>query len=500
MQTTSNTRSGSVGSFVRRAVRLSLVAFALGSLGTLGGCQGVDDDSGDEDTDEIESSIVGAQVVNIDFGVSSVALPSGWNDAQALVKSGRIPLKDANNVQTTYSFKTLTPWNTTQPYGTVIASSALGLPKAATQDGVYGNVLNYGSFAAPRATMEMSGLNPSVVYNFQFFASVKKGDTFNRDTTYRIVGATTAANHMNVTNNDTHVVNLSAKPNVDGVIRIEVEKGAANNTSSGFYHLASLRMGYTLPAPGVQRLVRKDSTPFGVHPPYGYSEYLPSQYSTTSAEKWPLLIALHGIDQHGNGTTELNRLLSSWTGLPGIIKDGWFRAGDRFVVLAPQQTTTNVMTPAEVRSFLNYAKAHYNVDPKRMYLTGLSLGGRAVWDYVNAYGASTEFAAVSATPGDGAYDNPLDCTKAGRIPMWAFEGEDDPNGYTSPAHAIGGYNAINSCSTPPVEPAKLTIYLAEAHECWNKTYALTGMTSPVDPAYTKYDLDVFSWMLQHHKP
>src|SRR5262249_44189660 len=158
-----------------------------------------------------------------------------------------------------------------------------------------------------------------------------------------------------------------------------------------------------------------------------YSEYLPSQYSPGDAvTKWPLLIALHGLGEVGNGSTDLSKLLVSGTGLPGLIKAGQFPAHDRFIVLAPQHTSQTVMPIAKIKAFLDFAKAHYHVDTKRMYLTGLSLGGRAVWDYLNATNTATgaygEFSAATVMPGDGAYNNPLDCAKAGRTPLWAFQG------------------------------------------------------------------------------
>lgn len=457
------------------------------------------EDELEEETDEQESALVSGSV-KIDFGTTTVAVPTGWNDAQGLIRSGRMALKDANGKQTLYSLHVVTPWNTTHPYGTTTSSTTLGLPKATTQDGVYGNVLSWMEFASPKAAMELRGLNPDVSYTIQFFASVKKNDTWNRDTRYRLVGATTVTGNLNPTNNDTKVVKLTAKPNASGTIRVEVEKGAANDTTHGFYHLANMVVSYGLPDPGAQRLVRKDTTEFSVKPPNGYAEYLPSQYvKTNTTKKWPLLIALHGIGEVGNGTTQVTKLLNSWSGLPRMINEGKFPAHDRFIVLAPQHTSTAVMTPAQVRTFLTWAKANYNVDTSRMYLTGLSLGGRAVWDYVSAYGSGTEFAAVSVTPGDGAFDNPLNCVNAGRVPMWAFQGGADTNYFTSPAHAIGGYNAVKNCSTKPVEAPRLTIFDGITHNSWWITYDLTGMARAVDPAYTRYDEDLYSWMLAHKR-
>ena len=51
-------------------------------------------------------------------------------------------------------------------------------------------------------------------------------------------------------------------------------------------------------------------------------------------------------------------------------------------------------TPDEVHDFITYALAHYNVDPSRVYLTGLSCGGFGTWEYLAKYGDEQVAAAV----------------------------------------------------------------------------------------------------------
>ena len=41
----------------------------------------------------------------------------------------------------------------------------------------------------------------------------------------------------------------------------------------------------------------------------------------------------------------------------------------------PLPTGSACWAPSEIRAFLDYALAHYNVDATRVYLTGLSCGG-----------------------------------------------------------------------------------------------------------------------------
>jgi predicted peptidase len=493
--------SGLMQNQTRAAHRLLSILTALSLALLFGAGCGAEDEWVDEDGySETDDALDAAYVVGVDFGMAVTASPATWNDARALVRSGTLgALKTTGGMTTPYSMVVTSGWNNVHPYGTKIASAGLGYPVAATQDGVYGNPLPYGGYSAPRATMEIRNLNPNVSYSFKHFASVKKGDTYNRDTVYRLVGATTVSGHMNPTNNDTLTVTLATKPNVAGTIRLEVEKGPSNDTSAGFYHLASFKMSYSLPVPyGVQTPRTITNTFYGEAPPKGYYEYLPGLYDADPNKKWPLIIALHGIGECGNGGSDLGKIPN--TGLPRLIKDGTFPAHDKFIVLSPQDMESSTyMNPAKVTAFLDYAKRHYRIDTRRMYLTGLSYGGRSTWDYINEKGSSSEFAAALTAPGDGSFDT-FNCAKAGQTPMWAFQGALDTNYFTSPAHVKTAILGINACATPPLKPAKLTIYTSVAHYAWMPTYSGSGMSLATDPAFSPFNVDIYTWMLGNVKP
>ena len=51
-------------------------------------------------------------------------------------------------------------------------------------------------------------------------------------------------------------------------------------------------------------------------------------------------------------------------------------------------------TPGEIHDFITYAVARYNVDPKRIYVTGLSCGGFGAWEYLATYGDEQVAAAI----------------------------------------------------------------------------------------------------------
>jgi predicted peptidase len=66
-------------------------------------------------------------------------------------------------------------------------------------------------------------------------------------------------------------------------------------------------------------------------------------------------------------------------------------------------------------------RREYNIDPDRIYLVGLSMGGSGAWDF--AVRNPTLFAAVVPICGAG---NPERAAVLTRLPIWCFHGEKDP--------------------------------------------------------------------------
>ena len=259
---------------------------------------------------------------------------------------------------------------------------------------------------------------------------------------------------------------------------------------------------------------------YSLHPdgstgsPLGYAAYLPPSYS---AEPSPLLVFLHGSGESGDGSPDDLELLALQAIPRYIATNGW--PDERpFVVLAPQHDDTaqgsdyehcddvafpgscfnttwhdlghpseaaGCFTPDEVHNFIAYAVTAYDVDPSRIYLTGLSCGGFGTWEYLEIYGDAQVAAAIPiAAEGRPAW-GAAGCALAS-VPIWAFHGalDDlvDPQGAIVPITGLR-----NQCGVTD-EEAGLTVYPDRDHDSWNITYA---QGSPVD---------IYTWLLDHTSP
>ncbi|HET7179520.1 MAG TPA: prolyl oligopeptidase family serine peptidase, partial [Chryseosolibacter sp.] len=211
----------------------------------------------------------------------------------------------------------------------------------------------------------------------------------------------------------------------------------------------------------------------------GFLEYLPDGYKTNNND-YPIVIFLHGIGEKGTTSTDPTTLLNSvWkvanVGLPKYIKYG---AKYPFLMIAPQLKSSYGLWPANyVMDVLNYVKKYLRIDERRIYITGLSLGGYGTWTTLGAY--PEVFAASVPICSGGNVLSKACAIAAENIPIWAFHGTaDDVVSYTVTTKMI---DAINACTPKPNPLAKYTLFSGVNHNAWDKTYketnALTWMLS-----------------------
>ena len=139
--------------------------------------------------------------------------------------------------------------------------------------------------------------------------------------------------------------------------------------------------------------------------------------NVTGQADWPLVIYLHGLSARGN-----NLDLIETYGLPQVMAEGYHVPA---FVAAPQ-LPDGLFWPQRLEllsDWLDNLLAHYPIDPDRVTLTGVSLGGYGTW-YWGGW-QPERFAGLMPLCGGGNYLSALAIQKA-RIPVWAISGDVDP--------------------------------------------------------------------------
>jgi predicted esterase len=213
----------------------------------------------------------------------------------------------------------------------------------------------------------------------------------------------------------------------------------------------------------------------------GYWEYLPPHYGNGAL--YPLLIFRHGIGENGNGTTDLQKVLVH--GPPKLIEAEQWPEARSFVVLSVQHPGDGCSTPQENDDFINFALDNYDVDPKRVYITGLSCGAIGSWNYLGDHTNEIVAAAVLIC-GDGRPAFAKAGCNLGKVPIWAFHGEADPT--VDPKGSIDTVASLKACTDPAAVDVKLTTYPGVPHDSWTMTYDLSNPAN-----------DIYAWLMTHTK-
>ncbi|MCL2647889.1 MAG: prolyl oligopeptidase family serine peptidase [Phycisphaerales bacterium] len=198
---------------------------------------------------------------------------------------------------------------------------------------------------------------------------------------------------------------------------------------------------------------------------YKYLVRLPKNYDTDKAQKYPLILYLHGSGERGENLSIIKnnpvfRFMSEHSDLP-------------FIVVAPQCPSDTWWKPLLLKSLLAEVSEKYRVDPDRIYLTGLSMGGYGTWQTAMWY--PELFAAIVPICGIG---DAADMSRIKNLPTWVFHGDADPlvpfeldRLCVEALKSIGGN-------------VKMTVYPGVGHNSWTQTYA---------------NPDVYKWLLEQKR-
>jgi predicted peptidase len=200
-----------------------------------------------------------------------------------------------------------------------------------------------------------------------------------------------------------------------------------------------------------------------------YLVWLPDDYQAY-AKGWPLVLFLHGRGERG---ADLSVLLQH--GLPRRLAEGFPLPA---VVVAPQCPADSDWTLHDdaLIALLDELSASYRLDPSRIYLTGLSMGGREALRLAAAY--PSRFAALVVVCGrrpDGLR-TPEDLRPLRRVPTWIFHGARDQ------VVPIEESQAIVASLRAYGANVRFTTYPEAGHDAWTQAYA---------------EPELYSWLLSN---
>jgi predicted peptidase len=192
---------------------------------------------------------------------------------------------------------------------------------------------------------------------------------------------------------------------------------------------------------------------------YNYVLYLPQGYDPKDkTKKWPVIYFLHGIGEKGD---DLTKLLDY--GVPRyIMETGSLDA----IMIAPQcpgdshWADTDVEEP-RLKAFVEENNEKYNINADRIYLTGLSMGGRGTWK--QALAMPDTFAAIAVVCGR---TNTYDFSGILDMPIWMFHGAVDDTVAFQNVNRI-----VEELYSQGQKYFKLTVYPYLSHDSWTSAYA-----------------------------
>lgn len=188
-----------------------------------------------------------------------------------------------------------------------------------------------------------------------------------------------------------------------------------------------------------------------------YIVFVPHDYKGDKA--YPLILFLHGAGESG---TDGKRQAAVGLG-PAIRKQ---EKTFPFIVVFPQadkagRASWYADSPYGMRALkiLDQVKKDYKVDDKRLYLTGLSMGGYGTWSFAAAH--PNKWAAIVPVCGGG------DATTAAKfkdVPCWCFHGDADNAVKVTESRAF--IKALKDAGGNP----KYDEYPGVGHNSWDKAY------------------------------
>ena len=196
-----------------------------------------------------------------------------------------------------------------------------------------------------------------------------------------------------------------------------------------------------------------------------YLLYLPEEYGKEKSKEWPLVLFLHGSGERGSDLAKVTihgpaKLVAQGKQFP-------------FILVSPQCPDNRRWEADELDAMLDDIIGRYSIDARRVYCTGLSMGGFGTWDVACTY--PEKFAAIAPVCGGG---EPFKASTLKNIPVWVFHGAKD--NVVPPERSQEMVTAIQKNGGT----VKFTLYPDAGHDSWTATY-----DNP----------ELYEWLLAQHR-
>jgi predicted peptidase len=212
---------------------------------------------------------------------------------------------------------------------------------------------------------------------------------------------------------------------------------------------------------------------------YKYQVYVPENWSPQ--QKWPIILFLHGAGERGS-----DGLAETQVGIGTAIRKD--RTRFPAIVVMPQCKPDtwwpDLLMQEYAMATLEAATKEFKGDPKRTYLTGLSMGGYGSWylaaHYPGRFAAVVPICGGLAAPAhlrtehpeiakqfydDDAKSYEEVARKIGKTPVWIFHGDVDQS------VPVMGSRKLNEALKAAGGNARYTEYPGVDHNAWDKAYA-----------------------------
>ncbi len=195
-----------------------------------------------------------------------------------------------------------------------------------------------------------------------------------------------------------------------------------------------------------------------------YQLFLPHNYNSTS-DRLPLILFLHGGGERGQYIEKVK--------VHGPLKVAAQRSDFPFIVVAPQADSNMIWSTARLDAVLDDVQERYRVDPDRIYLTGLSMGGYGAWHLAMEF--PRRFAALAPISGGAT---PSGMCALRDLPIWVFHGAKDD--VIRPDRSEELVERLKRCNAN----VRFTLYPDAGHDAWTRTYETP---------------ELYDWFLQHRR-